>query len=255
MSGRRVGLADQLQQAGVSIVGVREVRAAGLGSSPQPPIRRVGVVSCHGFGKTSWEISRRASSSVGQGPHHSRGYPVLCMSPARQHAWRSRDTGTVAPIRGAPPERMSGLFAVGGAQLCQRRCQARTPIPTKRAGTWCSRTDFVGVPREWFAAVKRAEVETSVALPRTRAVDHAVPVVELVISPSLAGHECSRSIDASRALLRRPEVREQIEHLWSHALPIPSGFSVDEHADLPAKAARVAWRRAAPVRTWQIVDF
>ena len=58
---------------------------------------------------------------------------------------------------------------------------------------------------------------------------------------SKAGHECSRNIDASR-----PEVREQIEHFWWHAPPIPSGLSVDEHADLPTKAARVAWRRAAP---------
>ena len=52
--------------------------------------------------------------------------------------------------------------------------------------------------------MKPAEVETSVALPGTRAVDHAMLVVELVISLSKAGHECSRSIDASRAALRRP---------------------------------------------------
>ena len=86
--------------------------------------------------------------------------------------------------------------------------------------------------------MKRAEVETSVALPGTGAVDHAMPVMELVISASKAGHECSRSIDASRAALRRPKVREQIEHFWSHAPPVPSGFSVDEHADFLAKAAR-----------------
>ena len=33
---------------------------------------------------------------------------------------------------------------------------------------------------------------------------------------------------------------------WSQAPPIPSELSVDEHAELLAKAARVAWRRAAP---------
>ena len=65
-------------------------------------------------------------------------------------------------------------------------------------------------------------------------------------SPSKAGHECSRSVDASRAALRRPEVREQIELFWSQAPPVPSELSVDEHAELLAKAARVAWRRAAP---------
>ena len=40
--------------------------------------------------------------------------------------------------------------------------------------------------------------------------------------------------------------REQIEFFWSQAPPIPSELSVDEHAELLAKAARVAWRRAAP---------
>ena len=40
--------------------------------------------------------------------------------------------------------------------------------PAKPSGTWCSRTrwhgiDFVAVPRDWLAGVKRAEVETAVA--------------------------------------------------------------------------------------------
>ena len=60
----------------------------------------------------------------------------------------------------------------------------------------------------------------------------------------------SRSIDASRAALRRPQVREQIELFWSQAPPVPSVLSVDEHSELLAKAARVAWRaprmQAAP---------
>ena len=106
--------------------------------------------------------------------------------------------------------------------------------------------DFVGVPRDWLAGVKRAEVETAVALPGSGSFDHAMPIVEVVISPSKAGHECSRSVDASRAALRRPEVREQIELFWSQAPPVPSELSVDEHAGLLAKAAGVAWRRAAP---------
>ena len=103
--------------------------------------------------------------------------------------------------------------------------------PAKPAGTWCSRTrwhriDFVAVPQEWFAAVKRVEVETAVALPGSGTVDH------LVILPSRAGHECSRSIDASRAAPQRPEVREQIKQFWYDGPPVLSGFSVDEHADL-----------------------
>ena len=70
-----------------------------------------------------------------------------------------------------------------------------------------------------------------------------MPVVEVVISPSKASHECSRSVDASRVALRRPEVREQIELFWSRAPPVPSELW---HAELLAKAARVAWRSAAP---------
>ena len=96
-----------------------------------------------------------------------------------------------------------------------------------------------GTGLEWFAGVKRAEVETAVALPGSGAVHCAMPVVELVISPSNAGHECSRSINAFRAALRG-------DRAFLVAPPILSGLSVDEHADLLAKAARVAWRRAAP---------
>ena len=64
--------------------------------------------------------------------------------------------------------------------------------PAKPSGTWCSKTrwhriDFVAVPRERFAGVKRAEVETAVALPGSGAFDHAMPFVEVVISPSKAG--------------------------------------------------------------------
>ena len=84
------------------------------------------------------------------------------------------------------------------------------------------------------------------ALPGSGSFDPVMPVVEMVFSLSKAGHECSRSVDASRAALRRPEVREQIELFWSQAPPVPSEHSVDEHAELLAKAARVAWRRAAP---------
>ena len=39
---------------------------------------------------------------------------------------------------------------------------------------------------------------------------------------------------------------EQIELFWSQAPSILSELSVDEHAELLAKAAPVAWRRAAP---------
>ena len=104
----------------------------------------------------------------------------------------------------------------------------------------------MAVPRDWLAGVKRAEVETAAALPGSGSFDHAMPIVEVVILPLKTGHECSRSVDASRAALRRPEVCEQIELFWSQAPPVPSELSVDEHAELLAKAARVAWRRAAP---------
>ena len=118
--------------------------------------------------------------------------------------------------------------------------------PAKPPGTWCSRTwwhwiDFVAVPREWFAAVKRAEVESSVVLPETAAVGH-------VMFPSKVGPACSRILDASCTALRRPEVHEQVEHFWSHAPLVPFGCSVDEHADLLVKAAQVARERAEPQR-------
>ena len=74
------------------------------------------------------------------------------------------------------------------------------------------------------------------ALPGSGSFDHALPIVEVVISPSKASHECSRSVDASRAALRRPEVPEQIKFFWPQAPPIPSELSVDEHAELLAKA-------------------
>ena len=104
----------------------------------------------------------------------------------------------------------------------------------------------MAVPRDWLSGVQRAEVKTALALPGSGSFDHAMPIVELVILPSKAGHECTRSVDASRAALRRPEVREQIKLFWSQAPPVLSELSVDEHAGLLAKAARVAWRRAAP---------
>ena len=60
--------------------------------------------------------------------------------------------------------------------------------PAKPSVTWCSRTrwhriDFVAVPRDWLAGVKRAEVEGAVALPGSGSFDHAMPIVEVVMSP------------------------------------------------------------------------
>ena len=71
------------------------------------------------------------------------------------------------------------------ARPAQRPSQAFRNLVLTR---W-HRIDFVAVPRDWFTGVKRAEVETAVALP-----GHAMPIV----------HERSRSVDASRAALRRP---------------------------------------------------
>ena len=56
--------------------------------------------------------------------------------------------------------------------------------PAKPSGTWCSRTwwhgiDFVAVPRDWLAGVKRAEVETAGALPGSGFFDRAMPIVEV----------------------------------------------------------------------------
>ena len=114
--------------------------------------------------------------------------------------------------------------------------------PANPAGTWCSRTrwhriDFVAVPREWFAPVKRAEVETSVALP----CDACCGAGDF----TLEGF--SRMFKERWRFPRGPSASggQQIENFWSHA-PVPSGFSVDEHADLLSKAVRIARERAAP---------
>ena len=56
----------------------------------------------HGRPQFLSRVGCRASSLSGQGPHHGWCYPDLRMSRARQHARRSRDTGMVAPVRGAP---------------------------------------------------------------------------------------------------------------------------------------------------------
>ena len=112
--------------------------------------------------------------------------------------------------------------------------------PGVSSDSTASGSRLVDADRDDISGIQLPSCQSSVTL--AVGCDHAMPVVELVISPSKAGHKCSRSIDASRADLRRPEVDEQIERFWSHAPPVPSGCSVDEHA----KAARVAWRRAAP---------
>ena len=140
--------------------------------------------------------------------------------------WRPGGGSRRHSLRGIP------FVASGtGPLVCQRRWQARTTtqprLPERgapgRGGTGLISSLFLG----WLAGVKRAEVETAVALPASGAVDHAMLVVELVVWPSRAGHECSRSIDASRAALRRSEVRQHIEHFWvsgtGHSLGTFSG--------------------------------
>ena len=112
--------------------------------------------------------------------------------------------------------------------------------PGVSSDSTASGSRLVNADRDDISGIQLPSCQSPV--PLAAGCDHAMPVVELVISPSKAGHECSTSIDASRADLRRPEIDEHIERFWSHAPPVPSGFSVDEHA----KAARVAWRRAAP---------
>ena len=240
------------------------------------------VVSSYGHGKTSWEIQgpfvcwsqSLVFSWLRATPRRGSSSSVCVMGlTARATMLRSRRGGVAALIRSVCLASLplvvqcDAASLASGDQAADWEDTAGTEFhtlllqwdlclsatlpgphnnPARPSRTRRQRIDFVTVPRDWFAGVKRADVETAVALPVNGAFDHAMPVVEVVISPSKASHGCSRSVDASRAALRRPEVREQIELLWSQAPPIPSEPSVDEHAELLAKAARVAWRRAAP---------
>ena len=87
--------------------------------------------------------------------------------------------------------------------------------PAKPSGTWCSRTrwhkiDFVAVPRDWFAGVKRAEVVAAVALPGNGAFDHATPVVEVVSLETCgsSGASCfTGGLDGRRGLTGGPRSR------------------------------------------------
>ena len=247
--------------------------------------RAVDTARHHGRSQVLSCVGRRASSSPGQGPHHGGGHPVLCVSwglTARatklrsRRGWRRaaaliRSVSSLVTARramrcqcaggiGCVAGSSGGLGGHGwrgvsylapgvGAFVFQLFCQARTTTQPSlpERGVPGHRIDVVAVPRDWFSGMEWAEVETAVALPGSGAFDHAVPFVEVVISPSKASHECSRSVDASRAALRRREVREQIEVFWSQAPPIPSELSVDEHAELLAKAPPV---QAAPQADW-----
>ena len=81
-------------------------------------------------------------------------------------------------------------------------------------------------------------VETAVALPRSGSFDRAMPIEEVVVSPSKAS-PCVQEVLMLLARLCG-------EFFWSQAPPVPSELSVDEHAELLAKAAQVAWPHAAP---------
>ena len=164
----------------------------------------------------SWCVRRRVVSSYGYGSAslETTG-PFTCRSPSFVFCWSTQG-----------PDSTRGEAEV---QAWWRRSAA--PIRP----SW-HRMDFVEI------RVKQAEVESSVPWRLTMRC--------LLWSWSYHRRRLVTKvhIDASRAALRRLGVREQIELFWSLAPPVPSGFSVDEHADLLTKAARVALTRAAPRR-------
>ena len=164
MSGRRVGLTDQLQQAGFpswvfttrDAESRQQVRAACLGSFAA------------------------AAGKAGQGGVKlwiRHGYPVLRLSRTSLATG-----GHAADWEDTAGAEFHALLLEWDLCLPATMPGPRND-PARPARTWCSRT-------RWHRFVFVSP------LPGTWAVDRAMPVMELVISPSKVGHECSRSIDA-----------------------------------------------------------
>ena len=215
MTKRRVDLADQLHQAGISIVGIQETRCRGqvtgscrgfgaadkagcggvelwtrqdimgyprsfhvLVAEPRFLLvkghRSIQFCVCHGPDSTRDQAEiqawwRRSAALIWSACLVSLPLVVLCDANARVGSVASLAVGDQAPdwedTAGAEFHALLREW-----DLC---LPATLPgphnDPAKPSGTWCSRTrwrriDFVAVPRDWFAGVKRAEVETAVAL-------------------------------------------------------------------------------------------
>ena len=241
LSGRRVDLADQLHQAGISIVGLQETRCRGQVTG-----------SCRGFGvfadkaghggvelwiRQDIRADPRSFHVLVAEPrfllvkgHTAAGVIQCCLchgpdstrNQAEIQAWWRRSAalirsacqvslplvvlydanarvGSVASL--AVGDQAADWEDTAGAEFHAMLVEwdyclpATLPgphnDPAKPSVTWCSRTrwhrlDFVAVLRDWLAGVKRAEVEAAVALPVSGSFDHAMPIVEVVISPSKA---------------------------------------------------------------------
>ena len=254
MTGRRVDLADQLHQAGISIVGIGntmqedrlQVCAVALGCSPRLPTKQVMAVL-----RGRSQVLSRVVVASWCACQVSLPLVVLCDANAR--------VGFVASL--AVGDQAADFEDTAGAEFHAMLLEwdlclpATLPgphnDPAKPSGTWCSRArwhriDFVAVPRNWLAGVKRAEVEAAVALLGSGSFDHAMPIVEVVFRLRRQVTNVQEVLTLLARLCGDLRFASRSSFFWSQAPLVPSELSVDERAELLAEAARVAWGRAAP---------
>ena len=167
----------------------------------------------HGRSQVLSRVGRRASFSPGQGTYCCCGHPVLCVchgpdSTRNQAEIQALWRRSAALIRsacqvslplvvlcdanawvGSVASLAVGDLAADWEDTADAEFHAMLlewdlclPVtlpgphndPAKPSGTW--RIDFVAVPRDWLAGVRRAEVEAAVALPGSGSFDHAMPM-------------------------------------------------------------------------------
>ena len=229
MTGRRVDLADQLHQAGISNVGIQETRCRGQVTG-----------SCQGFGAFAAAADKAGRGGVelwirqeimGESKsfhvlvaesrfllvkgHTAAGVIQFCVCvmgvtaratklkfrrrgvvprhSSGAHVWfLYRSSCHVMPMRGLDLSRRWPLAirrrigrirlarnfmlcSWNGTFVCQPRCPERG-VPG-HGGIGLISWLCLAI---WLAGVKRAEVETAVALPGSGSFDHAMPIVEVV---------------------------------------------------------------------------
>ena len=194
MTGRRVDLAHQLHQAGISIVGIQETRCRGqvTGLAGHGGVELWIRQDIMGDPRSFHVLVAEPRFLLFKGPYRGWGYPVLCThNQAEIQAWWRRSAaiirsacqvslplvvlfdanagvGSVASL--AVGDQAADWEDTAGAEFHAVLLEwdiclpATLPGPhndlAKPSRTWCSRTrwhgiDFVAVPRDWLAETGR----------------------------------------------------------------------------------------------------